>query len=66
MVRLNCSGEEMIKVRTMITVSVGKGEAFTLRDLRTLVKRAAGISDDARVTLAQADQGSTITVDSAR
>jgi hypothetical protein len=53
----------LIKVRTTITASVGKGEAFTLRDLRTLVKRSAGLSDDARVTLAQTEQASTLTVD---
>ena len=56
----------MIKVRTMITASVGKGEALTLRDLRVLVERAAGLSDDARVVLAQDDQDVRVTVDSGR
>jgi hypothetical protein len=59
--------------RTIITISVTKGESFTLRDLRTLVEdAAAGLSDECRVTLAAPGSGAAIpsaweiTLDSAK
>lgn len=46
--------------RTIISVSVTKGESFTLRDLRALVNQAAGLSDECRVTLTAPGSGATI------
>ena len=59
-------------MRSVISASVTKGESFTLRDLRALVRQAADLSDECRVTLAAPGSGATIpsaweiTLDSAK